>query len=63
MNHNIHIKSEFVFKEFNLKGEKKVIANVPPVEKDFSDTKSDWVFYYCFFKNGKLKKKDKVAEW
>ena len=54
MNHNIHIKSEFVFKEFNLKGEKKVIANVPPVEKDFSDTKSDWVFYYCFFKNGKF---------
>ena len=61
MNHNIHIKSEFVFKEFNLKGKKKVIANVPSVEKDFNDTKSDWVFYYCFFKNGKFTKK--FAEW
>ena len=36
---------------------KKVIADGPLAEKDFSDTKSDWVFYYCFFNNGKFFKK------
>ena len=48
-------------KNLILRGKKKVIANVPSVEKDFNDTKSDWIFYYCFLKNGKFTKK--FAEW
>ena len=63
VNHNIHIKSEFVFKEFNLKGEKSSLQMFLQLRKISVIQNLIGYFIIAFLTMVSFLKKDKVAEW